>query len=139
MASYQWNPREDSHYISETWALHSPRDKVPGGPCIINNPFSTVITHMALGNQTLARKITMSISIVSSLKKKKEEEEGGGGGGGGESKEEVERKSCGGRDQGGEEKGEKEGEGNKDVGCREEKGGREGGVRGRKQGNWTSE
>lgn len=46
--------------------------KCLAAPRITNNPFSMDVTHIGLGNQTLVRKITMSISIVSGL-------EGGGG------------------------------------------------------------
>lgn len=54
--------------MSETWDLHSPRDQCLAAPRIIYSSLSLDVTHMGPCNQTLARKITVSISMVPSQK-----------------------------------------------------------------------
>lgn len=56
LASYQCDAcGKGSDSMSETWALHSPRDKCLATPHLINSPFS-IVTHIRSYKQSLGQK-----------------------------------------------------------------------------------
>lgn len=56
LASYQCDARgKGSDSMSETWALHSPRDKCLAAPHLINSSFS-IVTHIRSYKQNLGQK-----------------------------------------------------------------------------------